>query len=275
MTTNTALVTGASSGLGKEAAKLLAARGWRIIAHGRDPERSAAAKAEISAVAQAELDWVNADLSIMADTAKMATDIAALTDRLDLILCNAGGTRAELVITPEGNEATFAGNHLGHFLLVNRLWPLLRATGQSRVISVSSSGHESCPGIDWADLQLIQNWNSGRSYCLAKLCNILFTRELSKRGAADGIAALAMQPGVVLSNFKNHCTPAMKAYMETLEGDTPEQGAKALVWMATAPGIKSNSYFEKANPYEPSAAAQDDEAAALLWAASEKLVASA
>ncbi len=273
MTTKTALITGASSGLGKETAKALAAQGWTIVAHGRNLERTAAARAELAAVATGEVHWVSADLSLMSEAARMAGEVAEVTGKLDIILCNAGGVRSERIVTAEGNEATFAGNHLGHFLLVNRLWPQLKAAGRSRVISVSSSGHESCPGIDWDDLQLLDNWQTGTAYCLAKLCNILFARELAKRGGADGITAIAMQPGVVLSNFKNHATDGMKAYMDTLEGDTPDQAAQNLVWLATAPDIATGSYFEKAASYMPSAVAQDDALAARLWSESERLVA--
>jgi NAD(P)-dependent dehydrogenase (short-subunit alcohol dehydrogenase family) len=95
-------------------------------------------------------------------------------------------------------------------------------TGSVRVLSVSSTGHEACPGIDWSDLQQTRDWVSGKSYCLAKLCNLLFTRELAKRVAADGIVANAMHPGVVASNFANHAEPRMKSYMETLVSSSPE-----------------------------------------------------
>ena len=124
----TAVVTGASSGVGKAAATLLAAMGWHVIALGRDPGRSARAEAEIRAAAspEARVDMILADLSLMADTARAAGEVAALTDRVDALLNNAGGVRDEKIVTSEGNEATFAGNHLGHFLLTDRLLPLLR-----------------------------------------------------------------------------------------------------------------------------------------------------
>jgi NAD(P)-dependent dehydrogenase (short-subunit alcohol dehydrogenase family) len=191
--------------------------------------------------------------------------------------------RSELVITPEGNEATFAGNHLGHFLLTNRLLPLLRAAagsskpGTVRVLSVSSNGHEGCPGLEWDDLQQTRDWKSGKSYCVAKLCNILFARELAKRWAAYGIIANAMHPGVVASNFTNHAEPRMKSYMATLESFSPEVGADTLLWLATAPeaGRVTGGYFHKREALTPSRAALDDEAAARLWGESESLVARA
>lgn len=279
-----AVVTGASSGVGKATAKALARLGWHVIAHGRDPERIVAAEAEIRAAATGgQVNMVCGDLSLMSDTARMATEIGKLTYKVHALVNNAGGVRSERVITPEGNEATFAGNHLGHFLLTNRLLPLLRAAaatsraGTVRILSVSSTGHEGCPGLDWNDLQQTHAWVSGKSYCLAKLCNILFTRELAKRLAADGIVANAMHPGVVASNFVNHAEPRMKSYIETLPSVAPEVGADTLVWLATAPeaGEVSGGYFHNREALSPASAALDDTAAERLWRESEALVARA
>src|ERR1700730_6133053 len=102
-----AVVTGTSSGVGKAAAKALAAQGWRVIAHGRDPERPAAAEADIRAAAApgAKVDMLRGDLALLSDTARMAKQIERLTDKVHAMLNNAGGVRGELVITPEGNEA--------------------------------------------------------------------------------------------------------------------------------------------------------------------------
>ena len=280
-----AVVTGASSGIGKAAAMALAAQGWHVIAHGRDPERTAAAEADIRAAAApgARVDMIRGDLALLSDVARMGNDISRLTGKVHAMLNNAGGVRSELVITAEGNEATFAGNHLGHFLLTHRLMPLLCAAAASsepgtvRVLSVSSSGHESCPGIDWNDLQQVNGWSSGKSYCLAKLCNILFTRELARRWAAHRIVANAMHPGVVGSNFVSHAEPGMKRYMTSLASSSPEVGADTLIWLATAleAGRVTGGYFHNREVLSPAPAALDDAAAARLWSESEALVARA
>jgi len=280
-----AVVTGASSGVGKAVAQALAARGWHVIGQGRDRDRTASAEADIRAAAspEARVDMIRGDLSLLSDTARMADAITALTDQVHVLVANAGGVRGELVITPEGNESTFAGNHLGHFLLIRRLMPLLRAAvassplGTVRVLSTSSDAHEHCPGIDWDDLQQTANWSTGTSYCLAKLCNMLFTRELAKRIADDGIVAHVMHPGTIASNFASHADARMKSYLATVDAASPEAGADTLVWLATdpEPGRITGGYFQNRTQLEPGVAARDDAAAARLWAESEALVAKA
>jgi NAD(P)-dependent dehydrogenase (short-subunit alcohol dehydrogenase family) len=282
--TRVAVITGASSGIGKAAAQALANQGWRVIGLGRDAQRTAAAQQEIRAVAApgAQVDMIRADLSLMAEAARAAREIATRTERVDVLLNNAGGVNKELVLTAEGLESTFAGNHLGHFLLTTRLLPQLRAAaaasspGATRIISVSSSGHERSPGLDWNDLQLLGNFSTGGAYTNAKLANILFTRALAKRLASDGIVAHAMHPGVVDRNFANHADTAMQRYMQTLKdvSVSPQEGADTLVWLATAtePGRTTGGYYHRRAAVPTSAAAQDDAAAGRLWVHSEALV---
>ena len=129
----TAVVTGASAGIGKATAVALARMGWHVIGVGRDPARSAAAEAEIRAAAApgAKVDFVRADFTLMSDVRRAANEITALTSRIDALINNAGGVRDRLVVTPEGNEATFAANHLAPFLLTRELMPVLKATARS------------------------------------------------------------------------------------------------------------------------------------------------
>jgi len=284
-----AVVTGASSGIGKAAAKSLASRGWRVIGLGRHPDRTAAAAKEIrAAVANAQVEMIQVDLSLVAEAARAAREIASRTQCIDVLLNNAGGVNKELVFTSEGIEATFASNHLGHFVLTTHLLPLLLAaaarsrsnsTGPSatRIISVSSTGHERSPGIDWSDVQRPRNFTTGGAYTQAKLANILFTRALAKRLAPDGIVAHAMHPGVVLdSNFVNHADDSMQRYMATLNdvAVTPDAAADTLVWLATAPepGRTTGGYYHRRAAVPASAAAQDDAAADRLWHESEAIV---
>lgn len=280
-----AVITGASSGIGKAAAQALATQGWHIIGIGRDPHRTAAAEAEIRAATPgANVTMIRADLSLVSEATRAAGEIASRTEYIDVLLNNAGGVRSRMEMTAEGVESTFASNHLGHFVLTTRLIPLLRAAaarsepGATRIVSVSSSGHERSPGLNWDDLQVLRNFTTGGAYTNAKLANVLFTRALAKRLAVDGIVAHAMHPGVVDSNFASHADDAMQKYMASIKdvSITPEVGADTLVWLATAmePGRSTGGYYHQRAAVASSLPAQDDAAAERLWKESEALVTS-
>lgn len=278
-----AVITGASSGIGKEAAKALVQQGWRVIGLGRDAERCAAAEKEIRATnPSAQFEMLRVDLSSMADTARMAGEIFARTARIDALLNNAGGMAKELVITPEGNEALFAGNHLGHFLLTDCLLPLLKMTaknaapGSVRIINVSSDAHTYTKGLD-GDIQMLDNYIPAAAYCRVKLANVLFTRQLGKRIADAAIVVHCMHPGLVASNFVTHADPQSQASIRSRSDSaiTPQEGADTLIWLATAeePGKSTGGYFVERAETAPSAAAQDAALAERLWKESEELIA--
>jgi NAD(P)-dependent dehydrogenase (short-subunit alcohol dehydrogenase family) len=284
-TPRVAVITGASSGIGLVTAKALASQGWRIIGQGRDPNRMAAAESAIRAAAAPgiQVEMIRADLSLVAEAVRLADEIAARTKRIDVLLNNAGGAPKEQVITAEGNEATFTGNHLGHFILTNRLLPLLRAAaaqsapGATRIANVSSSAHEHTAGLDWNDLQMFENFVPIRAYCNAKLANILFTRSLARRLDDSGIVVHAMHPGAVDTNFVNRADQGTQKYMRSQSLLTAEQGADTLIWLATAaqPGETTGGYFHQRAIIAPSAAASDAETGERLWRESEKLAAAA
>ena len=278
-----AVVTGASAGIGKSAARMLAERGWHVIAIGRDPARSAAAEAELRAAASAgaQVDFLRGDFTEMADVKRIAAEITALTPRLDVLINNAGGVRDQLYRTSEGLEATMAANHFAPFVLTRELLPLLKATaaqsppGTVRVIATSSSAHEYCPGMHWADLNMFDDFTTGGVYCQAKLANILFTRELNRRHAADGITAQAVHPGRVASNFGNHGDEAFRSYMASVADTQPDEAAETIVWLATGPeGSRDGGRYFHAKAEAPVAPqALDDEAATRLWVESARMMA--
>jgi NAD(P)-dependent dehydrogenase (short-subunit alcohol dehydrogenase family) len=277
-----ALVTGASSGIGKSTAIKLVARGWQVIGTGRDPQRTAAAEAEIAAAAPAGgFTMLRADFTLMAEVKRVADEIGGRTGRLAVLVNNAGGVRDRQYITADGTEATFAANYLAPFLLTRELMPLLTANaatappGTTRVIAVSSTAHRMIDALDWGDLQTLGGFQPAFAYGRAKLANILFTRELARRAGPDGIVAQVMHPGRVDSNFASHGDEGMQKYMAAADNVTPDEPAETLAWLATEPaaGHPGGRYFYQQAEETPSAAAQDDAAARRLWAESETLLA--
>ena len=276
------VVTGASAGIGKAAAKALAARGWRVIGTGRDPARIAQAEAEIRAGAGdgGTIEMLRADFSLLAEAEKTADAIAALTNRIDVLVNNAGGMPNALVMTSEGKEASFAGNHLGPFVLTQRLLPLLRAAaadappGAVRIINTSSDASEMIPAINLDDMQNLGNWSPGIAYCTGKLANVLFARALAQRLAGDGIVAHAVHPGAVDSNFFSYAPADTQERTRSIEKFTEEEGADTLVWLATSEeGGQSSGYWHQRQPRTTNPLVEDDAVVARFWEESKRLVA--
>jgi NAD(P)-dependent dehydrogenase (short-subunit alcohol dehydrogenase family) len=283
-TSRVAVITGASSGIGKQIAKALAAKGWRIIGTGRNAERIAKAEAEINAASTGGgVTMLTADLSLLADAEKTASRIATLTDRIDVLVNNAGGMTSTLVMTPEGFEENFAGNHLGPFVLTNRLLPLLRNAakgaprGTVRILNTSSDASEMVPGINLDDMQNLDNFNPGLSYCTGKLANVLFARALAKRLAGDGIVAHAVHPGAVESNFYATAPAATQERLKNMPKFTEEEGADTLTWLATSEegGQNSGGYWYQRAQRPPNKVVDDPVVVERFWHESEKLAARA
>ncbi|MFT4056085.1 MAG: SDR family NAD(P)-dependent oxidoreductase [Novosphingobium sp.] len=273
------VITGASSGIGKASAAEFARMGWHVIATGRDPARCDAAEAELRAFGK--VDFLRGDFTEMADVRRVASEIAALTDKVHVLVNNAGGIRDALYLSSEGLEATFAANHLAPFLLTRELLPLLERAAQDspsgtvRVIAVSSLAHEQAKAMRWDDLMMLDDFATGPAYCQAKLANLLFTRELDRRLADKGITAQAMHPGKVGSNFWSHGEASLQAYGKGQDLVSPEQSARTIVWLATAPeaGVNGGRYFHDLTEIPAAPQALDDAAAARLWQESERILA--
>jgi NAD(P)-dependent dehydrogenase (short-subunit alcohol dehydrogenase family) len=277
-----AVVTGASSGIGLETAKDLAALGWHVIGQGRDAGRSAKAEAEIRAAAAngGKVDFLRANLSLMAEAKRLADQIKGLTDRIDVLINNAGGVRDQKYMTSEGMEETFSANHFAPFLLTRELMPLIEATaaksapGAVRVIAVSSLAYlQPTGGLNWGDIQrLNSDFHASAVYCEAKLANQLYNLELDRRVSGKGIVSQALVPGIVHTNFSSHGDEQMQSYCDAAPGLTPADVAKTLVWMATAPETGAPGgrmfYEMEEKPVEPHG--KDVAAGERLWAETEK-----
>ena len=272
------LITGGTSGIGRAAAAELARRGAEVMITARDEVKGQAAAAAIRAETGVDVQVGLLDLSRLASVREFAADYTRGHDRLDVLVNNAGTMTGRRMQTPDGLEWTFAVNYLGPFLLTQLLSDLLVASAPSRVISVSSEVHRSAKqGLDLTDLQMTRDWSAQKAYAASKLATILMTVGLDQRLTEHGVTARAVHPGVVATNFGSgpEGRRLMRIMMSALRPllKKPTDGAAPIVLLATAPDavIGQSLYWSQTEPTQPSPAAQDREAAAALWQASEQL----
>ena len=272
----TCLVTGATSGIGKETALRLAMLGAEVIVVARDTARGEAVAAEISSRAPlARVEVMTADLSSLAQVRRLAGEVVARRDRLDVLVNNAGVISMRRQLTAEGLETTFATNHLGPFLLTSLLRGLLEGSAPARVVTVSSAAHSQVRAIPWDDLPYGTDSGQGQAYPLSKLLNILFTAELARRLAGTGVTANCLHPGFVCTALGRDMTGVLSAVVPLLLRfrPGPATGAATSVYLASSAEVAgvTGAYFVKCKPARPSALARDAQAAARLWALSEDL----
>jgi NAD(P)-dependent dehydrogenase (short-subunit alcohol dehydrogenase family) len=277
----TALVTGATSGLGLETARVLALRGAHVILTGRTREKATAAIAALTALGiRAPLTPVALELTDFQSVAACAAEVAALGTALDMLICNAGIMALPALEQVGGLEKQFVTNHLGHFVLVQRLLPQVLAAAQSRVVVLSSRGYRWAPeaGIEFDNLSGERGYEPNKMYGQSKLANNLFARELARRFAAQRLAATAnaVHPGVINTQLGRHY-PAWKRASAKLIGWTfmksIEEGAATSAYVATYPALAgvTGHYFEDCNAVRPSGHMEDDALALQLWRVSEDL----
>jgi len=231
-----ALVTGGYSGIGIEMVRALTDAGASVLAPARRPAEAQAALAGISGVEVGELD-----LADQKSVEGYASQVLSGGQHLDLVINSAGIMACLEEHVGPGWELQFATNHLGHFALVNRLWPLIR--GGSRVVSVSSGGHQFSP-IRWEDPWFAGGYDKWLAYGQSKTANVLFAVELDRLGAEYGVRAFALHPGAILTPLGRHLTGDDMASLLSYGSDgkplmpefkSPEAGAATAVFAATSP----------------------------------------
>lgn len=234
------LITGATSGIGKAAAWLLAKEGAHLIIHGRDPAKTKATQREImQATGNESIDVVTGDLSLLEDVRKIAEYVRLQYSHLDLLINNAGGLmREQRTLTKEGHEKTIALNFLSAFLLTALLFELLRKHQQARIINTASQLY-AWAKPDWQDFNMVRKYSALRAYANTKLYLILFTMELDRRLKAAGIlniVATAFHPGTVSTNIASGTNSLLFRSIALFRGLmlSPEKGADTLLYLATA-----------------------------------------
>lgn len=286
----TALVTGGYSGLGLETVRALVSAGARVIVAARRPATAASDLAGIDGVTILPLD-----LADPASIDAFAVLVAADTDRIHILINNAAIMACPLARDARGYESQFATNHLGHFQMTARLWPLLVAGGQdgsARIVSVSSCGHMGSD-IDFDDPNyLSRDYEKWQAYGQAKTANALFAVELDRIGEAHGIRAYSLHPGGIRTPLQRSLTMEEMTAMGWYDSEgnlssifkSTEQGAATSIWCATSPQLdgKGGVYCEDCDVASAwheglprytgvRAYAVDPDSAQRLWAMSEVL----
>jgi NAD(P)-dependent dehydrogenase (short-subunit alcohol dehydrogenase family) len=281
-----AIVTGGYSGLGLETTRALAEAGAHVVVPARRPATAREALADIDGAETDELD-----LGDLESVRAFAERFLASGRAIDIVIDSAGIMACPETRVGPGWEAQFATNHLGHFALVNRLWPAI-APGGARVVSVSSAGHHYS-GIRWDDVHWRTGYDKWEAYGQAKTANVLFAVELDRRGRDFGVRAFSLHPGGILTPLQRHLPKQEMVDRGWIDENgtplnpegfkTPRQGAATQVWAATSPQLAGlgGVYCEDCDIAEPapadgtrtgvSAYATDPEQAARLWELSAEL----
>ncbi len=273
----TAVITGASSGLGRATAQALAGMGAELVLICRDRARAEQTVAEIrAATGNARVDYLLADLSVQADVRRVAAEFLDSGRPLHILLNNAGALFPQRTLSADGIEMTFALNHLAYFLLTDLLLERLKASGSARIVNVASRAHEGArDGLAFDDLQGARHYSAFGAYGRSKLANILFTRELARRLRGTGVSANALHPGFVATRFA-HANGVFKVLMTLLRPfqRSIEQGSRTPIYLCSSPEVEgvTGEYFADCRRATPSAAARDDAAARRLWEISAAMV---
>jgi NAD(P)-dependent dehydrogenase (short-subunit alcohol dehydrogenase family) len=269
------VITGATSGIGEVAAQRLAGMGARIVLVARDRTRGEAALKRLRTGDTSLSHSVHyGDLSRISEMKRLAVEIAAAEPHIDVLINNAGALFAARQTTEDNLERTFATNHMAYFVLTQGLRERLLASSPARIVNTASDAHKGRV-LDFEDLQSTMGYSAMNVYGRSKLCNILYTRELSRRLSGTGVTVNCLHPGFVATRFGDGSGGLLSFGVRLAKtfAISPEKGAETLVYLASSPEVASVSgeYFYECRPATPTTAARDDAAAKRLWIESAKL----
>ncbi len=270
------LVTGATSGIGEETAKVLAKSGATVIVVGRSEQKCAETVTQIrQQTSKAQVEYMVANLSSQKSIRALVKQFKNKYSRLDVLVNNAGAIYLSRQQSVDGYELTFALNHLGYFLLTNLLLDRILASAPSRIINISSAMHSGAP-LDFDDLQNTRKYDGMRVYGQSKLANVLFTYELARRLEGKGVTVNAVHPGMVATNFaaNNGVLGKIARPFINLGSISITEGAETMIYLATSPEVEgvTGKYFVRCKPRQSSPASYDEAVQKKLWQVSEEMI---
>jgi len=271
------LVTGGTSGIGKETARQLAQQGAHVVIVGRSEEKAKKTVEWIKEQTRSEqIEFLIADLSSQREVRTLAKTFKRSFDRLDVLINNAGGIFSVRELTADGFERTWALNHLAYFTLTIELLDILKSSPPSRIINVSSGLHAKGK-IDLDDLQFENGYEMMAAYCRSKLANVLFTYALARRLDGTSVTSNCLHPGVIATRFGHNNKGPFKWMMIAVRPFllSAAKGAATSVYLATSPDINSvtGKFFVNCHAKDSSKQSYDLTLQDRLWEASMEEIA--
>ncbi|KAL1823704.1 hypothetical protein ACET3Z_010482 [Daucus carota] len=276
----TAIVTGASSGIGTETARVLALRGAHVVMGVRNMAAAKEVKESIvKEIPSAKIDALELDLSSMASVKKFASDYNRSGRPLNILINSAGIMAIPFKLSTDNIELQFATNHIGHFLLTNLLLDNMKKTArkskiEGRIVNVSSEAHRYSyrEGIRFDNLNDQKGYSSYGAYGQSKLANVLHANELTRRFKEDGvnITANSLHPGIIATNLFRYQNSVAAGFIGSIGKflmKNVQQGAATTCYVALHPQLKgvSGEYFKNSNLGKATAQATDTNLAKKLW----------
>ncbi|XP_015186281.1 PREDICTED: retinol dehydrogenase 13-like [Polistes dominula] len=273
------IVTGASSGIGKETARELAARNAKVILACRDKDRCEEARREIVVETKNKHVYCRkCDLASQENIRHFVNRFKKENSKLHILINNGGVMRCPKSYTKEGIEMQLGVNHMGHFLLTNLLLDVLKESAPSRIINVSSNAHLKAK-LKVKDLNSMEKYDPSEAYGQSKLANVLFTKELANKLKGTQVTVNAVHPGTVDTEITRHMTVFKVLFLRYLIKPfiwpfikSPKQGAQSVLYVALDPSLENvtGSYFSNNEISDISDEAKDDKLSRWLWLVSEK-----
>lgn len=269
MKNKTILITGASDGIGKQTALELAEMGAHIIMHGRNKDKTIKAVEEVKIKSGNDnVDLILADLSSLESIRQMSDDIHIKYDRIDVLINNAGVQIHSHETTIDGYELTFGVNHLAYFLLTSLLLDLVKQSAYKRIVIVASQLHGET--LDFDNLQAEKGYSLYPIYAQSKLCNIMFSFQLSQRLDGTGVTVNCLHPGLIDTNLNP------KRDQSVVDRALPvEKGSIASVYLSSSQevaGVTGKYYLNDASEGRPREIAFNEKFQVKLWKLSEDMV---
>ena len=260
------MITGATSGIGRETAIALAGMGANLVLPVRSLLKGQKLKEEIyNKTGNSQVDIMECDLASFQSIRNFTPGFLEKYDRLHILINNAGLWESKPLKSVDGIELTFAVNHLAPFLLTHLLLDVMKKSAPGRIVNVSSEAHRS-GRMKFNDLEGSRGWNSLRAYGQSKLANILFTMKLAELLKDDKITVNSLHPGVVATGLFS-MLPKFLMNFASLFMLSPEKGAQTTIYLATSPEIAdiTGQYFSKKKIKKPTSEAVDQKVADKLW----------